>query len=182
MKKDSIIHKVGSFIYNITVVYVQWLIFKSAKNGVIWNRLGKGWRPFLWKLTGVVIKGHCSIGYDVYYDVGNAKRIHIEEGVWVASRCLLLCHKRDLSQYYVGDDYNEQPHKYDDIYLKKGSCVGMGTIVMPGVTIGEGAIVGAGSLVVKDVPPYSIAVGNPAKVVKYFPEKQTENMKSDAKS
>jgi acetyltransferase-like isoleucine patch superfamily enzyme len=174
IKRGTLIHKIGSFIYNITVVYFQWLIFKTAKNGVIWNRLGKGCRPFLWKLTGVDIQGRCSIGYDVYYDVGNAKRIHIEEGVWIASRTLLLCHKRDLSNYYYGDDYNKQPHKYADITLKKGCCVGMGSIVMPGVTIGEGAIIGAGSLVVKDIPPYTVAVGNPAKVVKTFEKRPEE--------
>ena len=42
---------------------------------------------------------------------------------------------------------------------------------MPGVTIGEGAIVGAGSVVVKDIPAYTIAVGNPAKVVKILDKK-----------
>lgn len=49
------------------------------------------------------------VGYDVYFDAGYANRIHIEEGVWIASRCLLLCHKRDLSNYCYGDDYNKTP-------------------------------------------------------------------------
>jgi acetyltransferase-like isoleucine patch superfamily enzyme len=39
---------------------------------------------------------------------------------------------------------------------------------MPGVTIGQGAVIGAGSVVTKDIPPYSIAVGTPAKVIKTF--------------
>ena len=47
----------------------------------------------------------------------------------------------------------------------------MRSIVMPGVTIGEGAIIGAGSVVTKDVPPYSVATGNPAVVVKVFPNR-----------
>ena len=42
---------------------------------------------------------------------------------------------------------------------------------MPGVTIGEGAIVGAGSLVTKDIPAWTIAIGRPAKVVKEIPER-----------
>jgi acetyltransferase-like isoleucine patch superfamily enzyme len=47
----------------------------------------------------------------------------------------------------------------------------MGSTIMPGVTIGEGAIIGAGSLVTKDVPAWTIAVGNPAMVVKELLEK-----------
>lgn len=44
----------------------------------------------------------------------------------------------------------------------------MKSIIMPGVTIGEGAIIGTGSVVTKDIPPYCVAVGNPAKPVKFF--------------
>ena len=47
----------------------------------------------------------------------------------------------------------------------------MNSMIMPGVTIGEGAIVGAGSLVTKDVPAWTIATGRPAKVVKEIPKK-----------
>ena len=42
----------------------------------------------------------------------------------------------------------------------------MGSIVLPGVTIGEGCVVGAGSVVAKDLPDFAIAVGNPAKVIR----------------
>lgn len=45
--------------------------------------------------------------------------------------------------------------------------IGHGTIIMPEVTIGNGAIIGSGAVVTKDIPPYAIAVGVPAKVVKY---------------
>ena len=45
--------------------------------------------------------------------------------------------------------------------------VGSGSIILSGVKIGSGAIIGAGSVVVNDVPPYAVAVGNPARVVKY---------------
>ena len=55
------------------------------------------------------------------------------------------------------------------ILLKKGCLVGMNSFVMPGVTIGEGAIVGAGSLVTRDIPAWTIAAGRPAKVLKQIP-------------
>ena len=50
----------------------------------------------------------------------------------------------------------------------------MSSIVMPGITIGEGAIIGAGSVVTKDIPPYTIAIGNPAQVVKEIKHRESE--------
>ena len=128
-------------------------------------------RPKYWKKAGVDVQGHFRVGYDVYFDAGNAERIHIEEGVWIAARCLILCHKRILKEYCVGDDYNKTPYQIKDVTLKKGCCIGMQSIIMPGVTIGEGAIIGAGSVVTRDIPPYTVATGNPAVVVKTFPNK-----------
>ena len=48
----------------------------------------------------------------------------------------------------------------------------MESLIMPGVTIGDGAIVGAYSLVTKDIPPYTMATGRPARVVKEIPERE----------
>jgi acetyltransferase-like isoleucine patch superfamily enzyme len=45
--------------------------------------------------------------------------------------------------------------------------IGHAAIIMPGVNIGHGAIIGSGAVVTKDIPPYAIAVGVPAKVIKY---------------
>ncbi len=50
--------------------------------------------------------------------------------------------------------------------IQKGASIGSNATILCGVTVGEGAIVGAGSVVTKDVPPYSIAVGNPARVLR----------------
>lgn len=63
------------------------------------------------------------------------------------------------------------PPKKEGITIGNDSWVGMGVIIMPGVTIGEMCVVGAGSVVTKDIPPYSIAVGNPARVIKSVKEK-----------
>ena len=79
---------------------------------------------------------------------------------------------RDFSDYCVGDDYMKLGYIVKPIVLKKGCLVGMESCVMPGVTIGEGAIVGAGSLVTKDIPAWTIAVGRPAKVIKEIPKRE----------
>lgn len=159
------------FTRNIIFDYPKWLMLKIAKNWVILNRISMRIRPWIWKITGVNIKGKVSIALDVYYDVNLSKLITIEDGVWITPGVKLLCHKRDLNKYYKGDDINKLPYTYGKIILKKGCHIGMGTIVMPGVTIGEGSIIGAGSVVTKDIPDWSIAVGNPAKVIKQIPNR-----------
>ena len=160
-------------IWTQLCMYRKWLLFKIAKNWVVLNRISHRLRPWLWKRTGVKINGKICIGYDVYYDVGNASHLIIEESAWITSRCLLLCHKRNLSDYRMGDDINVMPYIKSDIHIGKGVHIGMGTIVMPGVTIGDGAIIGAGAVVTKDIPAWTIAVGNPAKVVKYITERES---------
>ena len=50
--------------------------------------------------------------------------------------------------------------------------VGMETMIMPGVTIGDGAVIGARSIVMRDVTAFTVAMGTPARVVKSFPERE----------
>lgn len=123
-------------------------------------------RPKYWKKCGVHTSGNFKVGYGVYFDAGNADHIYVEDGAWITARCLLLCHKRDLSSYGVGNDINDMPYIKADIHIGEGVHIGMESIIMPGVTIGKGAIIGAGSLVTKDIPAYTVAVGRPAKVIK----------------
>jgi acetyltransferase-like isoleucine patch superfamily enzyme len=52
--------------------------------------------------------------------------------------------------------------------VKKGASIGSGTTILSNVVIGENALVGAGSVVTKDVPANAIAAGNPAKVLRYI--------------
>jgi acetyltransferase-like isoleucine patch superfamily enzyme len=123
-------------------------------------------RPILWRMMGAKVGKDCFIGYEVWVDMTNTELIEMEDHVHITNRCLLLCHQRDLSDYHIGDDYAKLGYQKKKIILKKGCSIGMGSMVMPGVTIGEGAIVGAGSLVTKDIPAWTIATGRPAKVVK----------------
>ncbi len=61
---------------------------------------------------------------------------------------------------------HEQGHIKNPISFGEDCWIGMGAIILPGVTIGDGVIIGAGSVVPNDLPPYTVAVGNPCKVVK----------------
>ena len=127
-------------------------------------------RPLLWRVMGANMGKDCYIGYEVYLDVTHSDMITLEDHVHIANRCFLLCHQRNLSNYHIGDDYAKLGYNIRPIVLKKGCLLGTGSIIMPGVTIGEGAIVGAGSLVTKDIPAWTIAMGRPAKVIKVVPQ------------
>ena len=64
-----------------------------------------------------------------------------------------------------------------DINVGNDVWIGAMSTIMSGITIGDGAIVGAGSTVTKDVPPFAIVAGNPGKIVKYrFTEEQIEKL------
>ena len=155
----------------------------NRKRKFFWMAYQKNWlidpatdkRAKYWKKCGALIEGKVNIGYDVYFDASNAQYITIEDKVWIAAKCLILCHKRDMRDYCCGDDYNGLPYIHKQVVLKKGCTIGMSSIIMPGVTIGEGAIIGAGSIVTKDIPAWTIATGNPAKVVKQIPQRELKN-------
>lgn len=131
-------------------------------------------RPILMRKMGCKVGKGCFIGDYVRVDCGHADMITIEDSVSVASGVRLLCHQRDFSDFCVGDDYMKLGYVIKPIVLKKGCLIGMESFVMPGVTVGEGAIVGAGSFVTKDVPAWTIVAGRPAKVIKEIPRRETK--------
>lgn len=93
-------------------------------------------------------------------------------------------HPTNLPSTFPLEIYVSQTKRSKDDLVSKGPInighdvwIGRRAIIMSGVTIGNGAVIGACSVVTKDIPPYAIAVGNPAKVVKYrFPEATIERM------
>lgn len=147
-----------------------WLLF--AKNSWMCCCFPK-LRPVLWRWAGVNVAKGVQIGHDVYFDANHPKLITLEEDTWIAARCLLLCHRRNMKKYFRGEPYNDLPYIHGEIVVKKGACVSMGAMVMPGVTIGEGAVVGAYSLVTKDVPAWTVVAGCPAKVVAEIKERKS---------
>jgi len=112
-----------------------------------------------------------SIGDNVWLgprtELDGAGEIEIGNGVIFAPDVCIY----SRSHNFDSDDLKALP--FDNIILtskvvvKDFVWVGRRVIILPGVTIGKGAIVGAGALVSKDVPDYAVVVGNPAKVVKY---------------
>lgn len=169
----SIFQVIGKFFRNMRLKYLQnkmdWAILEPLAPRKV--------RPRLMRKMGCHVGKGCFIGDHVRIDTGHADMITLEDGVSVAGGTRLLCHQRDFSDYYVGGDYNKLDYTIRPIVLKKGCLIGMESFVLPGVTVGEGAIVGAGSLVTKDIPAWTVATGRPAKVIKQIPEgKKDENI------
>jgi len=126
-------------------------------------------RAILLRKIGCHVGKNVFIGEYVRMDIWHSNHIYIDDYAHIAAGCRVLCHQRDLTNYRVGDNVADLPYKIGDVHIGKGSLIGMETMIMPGVTIGEGAIVGAYSLVTKDIPAYTIAIGRPAKVVRKIP-------------
>ena len=86
--------------------------------------------------------------------------ITIEDKVLIAANVKLITNNHDP---YERDILTCKP-----ILINEGAWVGAGATILPGVTVGKYAIVGSDSVVTKDIPDYAIAVGTPAKVIKYL--------------
>ena len=158
----------GKFFGNIRLKFLEGMLDWSILEPIEPRKL----RPFILRRMGCKVGKGCFIGDDVRIDTSHTDMITVEDNVSIARGSRLLCHQRDFSDFCVGDDYMKLGYVVKPIVLKKGCLVGMESFVMPGVTIGEGAIVGAGSLVTKDIPAWTIAAGRPAKVLKQIPERK----------
>lgn len=84
--------------------------------------------------------------------------ITIEDDVQMAANVQILTNNHD--------PYERQLLTVKPVLIRKGAWIGAGATILPGISIGKHAIVGAAAVVTKDVPDYAIVVGNPAKVVK----------------
>ncbi len=84
--------------------------------------------------------------------------ITIEDGVQIAANVQLISNNHDL--------YERAVLLCRPVLIKKGAWIGAGATILPGVSVGKHAIVGAGSVVTKDIPDYGVAVGNPARVIR----------------
>lgn len=92
--------------------------------------------------------------------------ITIEDDVMIAGNVSLLSNNHDL--------YDREVLLCKPVLIQKGAWIGAGVSVLAGVSIGRYAVVGAGSVVTKDIPDYGVAVGNPAKVIKTLDKSRFE--------
>jgi len=114
----------------------------------------------VFKPKGVRIGSNCAINHEVF--IYGEAGISIGDDVVLSARCMLIDAALDPRGFSKTDTrrYSNKP-----IVIEDGAWIGAAAIVLPGVTIGTRSIVGAGCVVTKDVAPFTIVAGNPARVI-----------------
>jgi acetyltransferase-like isoleucine patch superfamily enzyme len=92
--------------------------------------------------------------------------VTIEDNVFLGHNVTFVNDSYPRATASDGGLQTEKDWKVETTLVKKGASIGSGVTILANVVIGEGALVGAGSVVTKDVPPYGVVVGNPARVVR----------------
>lgn len=114
-----------------------------------------------------------NIYLDDFVHIGNGNRFYADATITIREGTIIAdnCEFRTANHYYDGVDLRMLP--YDQrvickpITIAENCWIGTQVIILPGVTVNEGAVIGAGSVVSKDIPSYAVVCGNPAKIVKY---------------
>lgn len=119
-------------------------------------KIGKNCKidAFVYIEEGVVVGDNCKIRPLVFIPSG----VTIEDGVFIAPGVTFTNEKSPK----IGAGQRLLP-----TLIKRGATVGAGAVILPGITIGENVLVGAGAVVSKDVPDNAIVAGNPARVIGY---------------
>lgn len=138
---------------------------------------------YVHKVLKVIVDedGNSKFQHNVY--IGNGKRVkigfgcHINENVFIQAatigdQVLIAPNVAILGNSHVASDINtpivlQGETDYEIAIIGDGAWLGRNVIVMPGVCIGRHTIIGAGAVVTKDIPDFAVAVGVPAKIIKY---------------
>ncbi|MCF8267089.1 MAG: N-acetyltransferase [Ignavibacteriales bacterium] len=91
--------------------------------------------------------------------------VHIEDNVFIGHNVTFINDKYPRATNEDGSMQTEADWKLEETWIKKGASIGSSSTIMCGVTVGEKAIVGAGSVVTKDVPAGAVVAGVPAKII-----------------
>ena len=116
---------------------------------------------------------HCHFGKNVYANYNltavDDTHIYVGDNTMIAPNVILAsaAHPLDPEERRKGYQYNQPVH------IGKNCWLGAGVIVVPGVSIGDDTVIGAGSVVTKDIPSGVVAVGNPCRVIKEVKREET---------
>lgn len=158
--KNISIHKTAEIGKNVII----------GKNTKIWH--------YAQIRENVMIGSDCIIGKNVYIDfevvIGKNCKIQnncsiyhktiIEDGVFIGPHVIITNDKTPRAINKQGKIKSSNDWEAKTTVIKYGASIGAGTILLPGITIGRFAMVGAGSIVSKNIPDFALAFGNPAEI------------------
>ncbi|OIO99555.1 MAG: hypothetical protein AUJ98_10700 [Bacteroidetes bacterium CG2_30_33_31] len=123
---------------------------------IIIDNTSLGSKPF----KNIYIGDNCFIGTDVFFDLPD--EIILENNAILSAGVKILTHQdcggRPMSKYY--------PRKVGKVIIGENSWIGLNVVILAGVSIGKNSVVAAGAVVTKNIPAFSVAAGNPAKIIK----------------
>lgn len=111
---------------------------------------------------GTTIGKNCKISSHTFICEG----VHIEDNVFIGHNVTFINDRFPRATNADGSLQTEADWHVDETFIRKGASIGSSVTILCGVTVGENAIVGAGSVVTKDVAPGTIVAGNPARFLK----------------
>ncbi|HEY1005591.1 MAG TPA: acyltransferase [Sphingobacteriaceae bacterium] len=129
-------------------------------------KIGDGSRvgPFVEIQKGATIGRNCKISSHTFICEG----VHIADQVFIGHNVTFINDKFPRATNSIGELQTENDWNCMETIVEQGASIGSSVTILCGVRIGRRAIVGAGSVVTRDVPANAIVAGNPARIIKYF--------------
>lgn len=156
MRVMSFVIRFMSYYKRLRKKYWAWRYFNNQKSVTVHGPLK------VLRRERIILGENVTFNEGVIIDPGDG--LVIGDNVVVSSNAMLL--GSDLNVKNIERPSRERNHISGTIVVGDNVWLGAGCIILKNCSIGSGSIVGAGAVVTKDIPDYSVAVGNPAKIIK----------------
>ncbi|MBN1667392.1 MAG: acyltransferase [Anaerolineales bacterium] len=146
----------------------RFTLFKQkVLNIIARNMLHRGLRIWLYRQMGVNVGKHCFIELFSYFDDQFPELVFFDDYSGPSRHVIIICHD-DVAAKADSEHLSSGHGIVAPVRLESHTGIGVGSILLPGVTVRQGGMVAAGAVVTKDVPPDTLVGGVPAKIIKYL--------------